>query len=211
MISTRPGLAGTERRGGPRAEPLRLVPGLVCVSARWRITARSNANRDPDRVHRTRVGTNQAVVLISPLEKPGRKRPGLKGARWRAPRLPGSSLVRAGKAELGFSNRGSAPWSLAFRASAIFVGARQLVRGHRPAGAALSGKRGRHTPALAHQLASARPDCQAPEAGEGRDRATFSHRCQSQVEAAPRYRFRLCEEMARGQEGPQRRGLGHGP
>jgi len=36
------------------------------------------------------------------------------------------------------------------------VGTRQLVRGHRPAGTALSGKRGRHTPALAHQLASAR-------------------------------------------------------
>ena len=119
MISTRPGLAGTERRGGPRAEPLRLVPGLVCVSARWRITARSNANRDPERVHRTRVGTNQAVVLISPFEKPGRKRPGLKGARCRAPRLPGSSLVREGKAELDFSNRGSAPWSLAIRASAV--------------------------------------------------------------------------------------------
>jgi hypothetical protein len=31
-----------------------------------------------------------------------------------------------------------------------------LVRGHRPAGAALSGKRGRHTPILAHQLASAK-------------------------------------------------------
>jgi hypothetical protein len=37
-----------------------------------------------------------------------------------------------------------------------FVGARQLVRGHGPAGAAPSGTRGRHTPALAHQLASAR-------------------------------------------------------
>jgi hypothetical protein len=39
---------------------------------------------------------------------------------------------------------------------ATFVGARQLVRGHRPAGAAPSGTRGRHTPVLAHQLASAR-------------------------------------------------------
>src|SRR5271157_5805028 len=36
------------------------------------------------------------------------------------------------------------------------VGARQLVRGHQPAGAAPSGTRGRHTPVLAHQLASAR-------------------------------------------------------
>ncbi len=36
------------------------------------------------------------------------------------------------------------------------VGARQLVRGHRPAGAAQSGTRGGHTPVLAHQLASAR-------------------------------------------------------
>ena len=105
-ISTRPGLAGTERRGGPRAELLRLVPGLVCVSARGRITPPSIADRDPDRVHRTRVGTNQAVVPISPLEKPGRKRPGLKGARWRAPRLPGSSLRRAGEAKLGFFHQG---------------------------------------------------------------------------------------------------------
>jgi len=120
-ISTRPGLAGTERRGGPRAEPLRLVPGLVCVSARWRITPPSIADRDPDRVHRTRVGTNQAVGPISPLEKPGRKRPGLTEARCRAPRLPGSSLIRAGKAKLGFFPPGdSAPWSLAIRASAIF-------------------------------------------------------------------------------------------
>src|SRR5271157_6259724 len=38
----------------------------------------------------------------------------------------------------------------------IKVGARQLVRGHRPAGAAPSGTRGGHTPVLAHQLASAR-------------------------------------------------------
>ena len=38
------------------------------------------------------------------------------------------------------------------------VGARQLVRGHRPAGAAPSGTRGRHTPVLAHQLASARQE-----------------------------------------------------
>src|SRR5208283_2998653 len=38
----------------------------------------------------------------------------------------------------------------------IIVGARQLVRGHRPAGAVPSGTRGRHTPVLAHQLASAR-------------------------------------------------------
>src|SRR5208337_3147226 len=38
----------------------------------------------------------------------------------------------------------------------ISVGARQLVRGHRPAGAVPSGTRGRHTPVLAHQLASAR-------------------------------------------------------
>src|SRR5208282_1203554 len=36
------------------------------------------------------------------------------------------------------------------------VGARQLVRGHRPAEAAPSGTRGGHTPVLAHQLASAR-------------------------------------------------------
>ena len=36
------------------------------------------------------------------------------------------------------------------------VGVRQLVRGHRPAGAAPSGTRGGHTPVLAHQLASAR-------------------------------------------------------
>ena len=35
------------------------------------------------------------------------------------------------------------------------VGARQLVRGHRPAGEAPSGTRGRHSPVLAHQLASA--------------------------------------------------------
>ena len=35
------------------------------------------------------------------------------------------------------------------------VGARQLVRGHRPAGVAPSGPRGGHTPVLAHQLASA--------------------------------------------------------
>ena len=42
------------------------------------------------------------------------------------------------------------------RAIRIFVGARQFVRGHRPAGAAPSGTRGRHTPILAHQLASAR-------------------------------------------------------
>ena len=38
----------------------------------------------------------------------------------------------------------------------IFVGARQLVRGHRPAGVAPSGPMGGHTPVLAHQLASAR-------------------------------------------------------
>src|SRR5271157_263814 len=38
----------------------------------------------------------------------------------------------------------------------ILVGARQLVRGHRPAGAVPSGTRGRHAPVLAHQLASAR-------------------------------------------------------
>ena len=36
------------------------------------------------------------------------------------------------------------------------VGARQLVRGRRPAGAVPSGTRGRHTPVLAHQLASVR-------------------------------------------------------
>ena len=35
-------------------------------------------------------------------------------------------------------------------------GARQFVRDHRPAGAAPSGMRARHTPVLAHQLASAR-------------------------------------------------------
>ena len=39
-----------------------------------------------------------------------------------------------------------------------FVGARQLVRGHRPAGVAPSGPRGGHVPVLAHQLASARKD-----------------------------------------------------
>jgi len=39
---------------------------------------------------------------------------------------------------------------------AVFVGARQLVRGRRPAEAAPSGTRGGHTPVLAHQLASAR-------------------------------------------------------
>jgi len=44
-------------------------------------------------------------------------------------------------------------WERFFR---IHAGARQLVRGHRPAGAVPSGTRGRHTPVLAHQLASAR-------------------------------------------------------
>jgi len=42
-----------------------------------------------------------------------------------------------------------------FMCSKNTVGARQLVRGLRPAGTAPSGKRGRRTPVLAHQLASA--------------------------------------------------------
>ena len=53
------------------------------------------------------------------------------------------------------SDRTAAKW-------VIFVGARQLVRGHRPAGAAPSGMRGRHTPVLAHQLASARRYSETP-------------------------------------------------
>src|SRR5208337_3791888 len=47
-------------------------------------------------------------------------------------------------------------WRTNWRALGEIVGARQLVRGHRPAGAVPSGTRGRHTPVLAHQLASAR-------------------------------------------------------
>src|SRR5271157_2764600 len=50
----------------------------------------------------------------------------------------------------------SAPQARKSVRSPFFVGARQLVRGHRPAGAVPSGTRGRHTPVLAHQLASAR-------------------------------------------------------